>query len=69
MQNEGFKELIIKLGVYPNDKFTLETIIQGSQYEIQSFKKQLKIPATEHVQTKKLAWVENEKEFLAKELI
>lgn len=69
MQNEGFKELIIKLGVDPNDKAVIDTIIQGSQSMIQSLRQQLKIPASDDVQTNNLSQVESEKEILQKELI
>jgi len=69
LQNEGFKELIIKLGVDPNDKAVIDTIIQGSQSMIQSLRQQLKIPASDDVQTNNLSQVESEKEILQKELI
>lgn len=69
LQNEGYKEFIINLGVDPSDKAAIDVIIEGSQSEIQPLRSKLKMPTIEHVQTKELAQVENEKEIFAKELI
>lgn len=55
LHNWGFKELVVKLGVDPNDKATIDAIIQGSHSEIQSLRHQLKMHASEHVQKKELA--------------
>lgn len=38
MQKDNFKELIMKLGVNPEDKVVLETLIEGSHTEIQELK-------------------------------
>jgi len=50
--NEYYKELIIKLGVNPEEKTIVESIIQGSQFEIQELRQKLKMLAYEHVQSK-----------------
>lgn len=38
LQNEGFKELIIKLGVNPEDREEIKALIQGTKVEVQSLK-------------------------------
>ena len=61
--------MIVKLRVNPEDKANVETIIQSSQVEIQDLRHKLKIPASEHMQSRELAQGEGEKEILAKDLI
>ena len=69
MKNERFKELIVKLGVNPEDKITSEALLQRSQVEIHELRHRVKMLVIEHAQSKELAQVEEEKEILAKELI
>lgn len=58
MQNEGFKDLIIKLGVDLGDREEIKTLIQSREFEIQSLRQKLKMSTIEHVQTTKQAVIE-----------
>lgn len=60
------RSFLLNLAVVPNDKAAIDSIIQGSKYEIQSLRQYLKLYASEHVQTKELAQVESEKKLWPK---
>lgn len=55
MKNENFKELLVKLGLNPEGKVSLETLVHSSQAEIQELGHKMKMPASENVFPKELA--------------
>lgn len=54
MQNESFKELIMKLGVNPKDKNYFEALLQISKIKIHELRHKLKMLGSDHVQSKEL---------------
>lgn len=61
-QNDELKKLIIKIGVNPKDKTTIQFILQGVESKIQLLRRKLKLPATKHVLAPNVAQIEKEKE-------
>lgn len=58
IQNEEYKKLIIKLGVYLEEMEVIKTLLQNTKFEMQPLRNKLKIFGTEHAQTTKLTQVE-----------
>jgi len=63
LQNEGFKELIVKIGVDPNDREAIKALMQSTKSKMQ-LRKKLKLPMRKHVKTTKFDFVKKEKEQL-----
>jgi len=58
------EELVIKLGYDPSDVKVVVEVIKSKNEDIQTLRKQFKLPITEHPQTKKVTILEMEKDNL-----
>ena len=68
-QNKEMKNIIVNIGVNPNDKLVVKNLLQSGESEINVLKKKLKFPTGEHSMAVGVAKVDNEKENILQHLL
>ena len=60
-RNKGLEYWVIKIGLNPNNVKAVEEIIKNGNANIQTLRKQLKLPTNEHPQAQEVGQMEKEK--------